>query len=269
MNAMKEETANISAVTLGRQPGRTRTELGLLASAIHQATDDDVVLTASLDSGATIEGESAILARKSGEPICSVSLARRDGLMPDANPEALDAIAKADAIVIGPGDLFASIVPSLLVPDIADAIRRSEARKIFVCNIMTQAGRTTAFSVGDHVRAVQSAGGVQIDYVLVNNRQPGEKLSRAYHEALQSQVVFAPEAADRLSEVTFANSSEKFVLVEGAFLVEADLLTENREELYADDPSGKKTLTVIRHDPDKLRAALSALIRQESWRLAN
>ena len=98
----------------------------------------NVSLEATLEDGTTVTGETSI--SKSLHPI------RRLRLVPSACqalPEALEAILAADLIILGPGSLFTSIMPNLLVPGIAEAIERSNAAKIFVCNIMTQPGETT------------------------------------------------------------------------------------------------------------------------------
>jgi 2-phospho-L-lactate transferase/gluconeogenesis factor (CofD/UPF0052 family) len=269
LRGLKNLTANLWGITLGRGPARTRSELGLLRDRVLLASNDEVIVTATTLDGARLESETAILQRTSGEPIGRVAVQRLSGGVPEANPEAVDVIEKADIIVIGPGDLFASVIPPLLVPDIAEAVRRSSAKKIFVCNIMTQAGKTSGFTVADHARAIQSLAHIQVDYILVNKRPPNEKLLAAYLDKKQSQVVFDPNAA-ALSRVTFANSADKFTLIEGAFLIEADLMTDMREELFIDREGRDvhKSLTVIRHDPDKLGAAVSDLVNSEAWRLA-
>ena len=90
-----------------------------------------------------------------------------------AYPEAVRALLSADLIVLGPGSLFTSILPNLLVPGIAAAIRASKACKVYVCNIATQSGETDYFSVEHHVRAIQQHVGPQLfDRVLINNHFP-------------------------------------------------------------------------------------------------
>ncbi|MCL6648568.1 MAG: 2-phospho-L-lactate transferase CofD family protein [Chloroflexi bacterium] len=269
LRGLKDVTVNLWGITLGQGPARTRSELGLLRDRVLRASVDDVVVRATTLDGVHLESETAIIQRSAGEPICRVEVERVSGGPPEANPEAVAAIEQAEVILIGPGDLFASVIPPLLVPGIAEAVQRSNARRVFVCNIMTQAGKTTGFTVADHVHAIQSLTRVQIDYILVNKRPPNDKLLAAYLEKKQSQVVFDPEAP-ALSRVTFASSADKFMLIEGAFLVEADLLTDMREELFIDKEGRDvhKSLTVIRHDPQKLGTAISDLLNSEAWRLA-
>ncbi|BDG61668.1 gluconeogenesis factor YvcK family protein [Caldinitratiruptor microaerophilus] len=128
------------------------------------STLDDVRLHAELADGRVVAGESAIA--RAGGAVRRVFLDP-----PDAAPvaDALQAIAEADAIVLGPGSLYTSILPNLLVPGIAEAIRRSPAVKIYVCNVMTQPGETDAYTAADHVRAILAhAGQGLIDWVVVN-----------------------------------------------------------------------------------------------------
>ena len=98
-----------------------------------------------------------------------------------ALPEVLEAIAHADLIILGPGSLYTSVIPNLLVEDITDAIAKSTAKKIYVCNIMTQPGETDNYSVASHVNALLShaKGKKIIDAVLVNNSLP-DNISEVY-----------------------------------------------------------------------------------------
>ncbi len=120
-----------------------------------------------------IDGESKI-----GEVGGSI---RRVYLVPDnpaAYPKVLQAILGADLIIIGPGSLYTSILPNLLVPDISAALRVTQALKIFVCNVATQPGETDRFTCGDHVRALETHGGSGlIDMVVQNNSFNGKLLS--------------------------------------------------------------------------------------------
>ena len=94
---------------------------------------------------------------------------------PPAFPQAIHAILSADVIVIGPGSLYTSLLPNLLVPDIADAIRSSRALKLYICNVATQAGETDGFSCNDHISAIENHAGKSLfDIVLVNNKYDGQ-----------------------------------------------------------------------------------------------
>jgi len=130
----------------------------------------DVVLWADLVDEAQVEGESQIPC--SGVPIARVHLRPED---PPAYAEALRAILEADLILIGPGSLYTSILPNLLVPDIIRAIRATQAMKVYVCNTATQPGETDGYGAGDHVRALLEHVGPQVlDLVLTNDNLNAE-----------------------------------------------------------------------------------------------
>ncbi|HEM56147.1 MAG TPA: YvcK family protein [Thermodesulfobium narugense] len=140
-------------------------------------------LCAKLKDGSIVKGESNI--SKSIYPIETIFL---DPLPPSAFPEAIKKINEADAIVIGPGSLFTSILPNLLMKDLLKAIRESKAIKIYVCNIMTQPGETGGYKASDHVRAfLEILGFLPFDTVLLNNKKP-EKLID-YYEQKGSEIV--------------------------------------------------------------------------------
>ncbi len=117
-----------------------------------------------------VEGESKITERKG--KIKQVMLGPKN---PAVYPEVIQAILSADIIVVGPGSLYTSILPNLLVKDIASAIRTSQALKIFVCNVATQKGETEGFSCGDHLRVIEDHIGVNIfDIIVANDYSPKE-----------------------------------------------------------------------------------------------
>ena len=138
------------------------------------ATASAVTLHASLVDGSEVVGQSAI-AKSTG--IDRVWLTPEDVV---ACEDARKAIGEADMIVIGPGSLYTSILPSLLVPEITDAIRASQAIRVFVCNVATQPGETQGYDLGDHLSAVErhTSPGL-LDVVLANN-QFGAKRPGAY-----------------------------------------------------------------------------------------
>lgn len=134
------------------------------------ATLHDVRLAADVhlpgsNSDTRITGESQI--SQAGGKIKRVWLEPGNPL---AFPPTLQAVLSADLIIIGPGSLYTSLLPNLLVPDLVDALRASKALKFFICNVATQRGETDDFCAGDHVRAVEKATGRLFDLVVVNNR---------------------------------------------------------------------------------------------------
>jgi uncharacterized cofD-like protein len=114
------------------------------------STLQDVTLTAALYGEQTVRGESKI--PESGLPISRVALDPHDA---PAHPAAVQAILDADMIVLGPGSLYTSILPNLLVGEITAAIRASRALKVYVCNVATQPGETDGYSAEDHVEAIE------------------------------------------------------------------------------------------------------------------
>jgi uncharacterized cofD-like protein len=134
----------------------------------------NVSLEATLVDGSIVRGETAI--SQSTSPIASVRLVPENSEPLD---EAIEAILAADAIILGPGSLYTSVMPNLLVPGIAEAVERSMAFKIYVCNIMTQPGETDGMTAADHVHALLDGTHRQLfEYALVNVEQPSRLLKR-------------------------------------------------------------------------------------------
>jgi uncharacterized cofD-like protein len=157
------------------------------------STLDDVRLGAVLKNGEEVIGQSKI---NSCEDIARVFLIPEN---PRALPGVVEAIQDAEIIVLGPGSLFTSILPNLLVPEIAAAIKASHAPKIYVCNVMTQPGETGGYNATDHVRAlIHHIGPNVITHVLVNSgKVPAEILER-YHKTGAGRVVFNADELEML-----------------------------------------------------------------------
>ena len=116
-------------------------------------TTADVQLEATFENGASVVGESRIFRCKK-EQDCRIRRVRLIPEHPRALPAAVEALEEAEVIVLAPGSLYTSIIPNLLVDGIVDAIRRSRALKVYVCNVMTQDGETEGYTVSDHIRAL-------------------------------------------------------------------------------------------------------------------
>ncbi|NBI27693.1 gluconeogenesis factor YvcK family protein [Chengkuizengella marina] len=142
------------------------------------ASGQAIVLKAEMEDGSIIVGESQI--PKVGKKIKKVFIEKSE-----VTPlqEAIEAIKEADAILIGPGSLYTSIIPNLLVPQIADTIDQSSAVKIYVSNVMTQPGETDNYTVNDHLQAIyQHIGHHFFDYVIVNNEDIPSHVQQKYAE---------------------------------------------------------------------------------------
>ena len=181
-------------------------------------SDVPITLKAILDDDTEIVGESCV--SQADRPIVRLTIEPEDVQPPD---EALEAIASAEAIVLGPGSLFTSIIPNLLVDGIVEAILQSKAMKFYVCNVMTQAGETDNFTAEDHLFSMLEHGrkGI-VDYIVVNN-----------HETLDQDILqrYAEEGA-----IPVKYHKDKLEQLE-AKVIEADLLNEQH---------------VLRHDSARL-----------------
>jgi uncharacterized cofD-like protein len=158
------------------QAVRLSSEILRIDGAIYPATAANVVLEATLADGSRVEGETRI--SKSRKPISRIRIRPRNC---KPMPETLDAIARADLITLGPGSLYTSLIPNLLVDGIPAAIRRSPAVKCYFVNLMWQPGETMHYTASDHVRAVYDhAGGPFLDYAVVNMRNIPDALIQRY-----------------------------------------------------------------------------------------
>jgi uncharacterized cofD-like protein len=196
---------------------RLASEVLAIKGVIYPSTNSNVQLCAELEDGSRIEGETRISSVR--QRIRRVHLNP-----PDALPlkDSLNAIRTADLITIGPGSLYTSLIPNMLVTGVIDAVRASKAVKIYIQNIMTQPGETEGYSAVDHVLALAGhCGGTLFPNILVNNRMPSPEMLKRY-EAERAALVDVDHAELRAL---------------GLNVVEEDLLAEDGN---------------IRHDPDRL-----------------
>jgi len=187
-----------------------------------------VELCAHTASGTELRGETTIVS--SPEMIDYVYL---DPAAPPAVPDALQAIAEAQIVVIGPGSTYTSVIPNLLVQGVAEALANTSAVRIFVCNVMTQPGETDDFKASDHVAAIERHVDHPVfDYVVVNSRRPDRATLERYSAAGATFVV--PDAA--------VIARMGYIPVGGALLSDDDW---------------------ARHDPDKLAETIMRLAAEE------
>ncbi|WP_425388109.1 gluconeogenesis factor YvcK family protein [Alicyclobacillus ferrooxydans] len=173
-----------------RETSRVLAVRGRVLPAVHE----DVILRAVMSDGTFVEGESNI--PLAGGKVDHVELSPSE-LHP--LPEAIAAIREADAIVIGPGSLYTSVLPNLLVPELVEAIAESPAKKIYICNVMTQPGETDAFSAAEHVEVIyRHIGRKLFDYIVVNaSALPAEALEQ-YQEQKSYPVLVDMERLNQL-----------------------------------------------------------------------
>ncbi len=159
--------------------------------------------------------------------------------------------------------MFESILPNLLIPDIRAAIKQSKARKIYICNLMTEPGLTTGFSVADHIRQIVRYGGFAPDYVLVNAQRIEPDVRQIYSAANQSPVYLAPEEYEETIVSATERVTTRDLVVEGAVVIETDLASSQLQLTASlDHPGERRTVRVLRHDPDKLAAAIMEILRR-------
>lgn len=191
------------------------------------STLSQVRLRALMEDGTEVCGETTIVA--SGRRIRRIYLDPEDT---EPFPAVLDAIEAADLICIGPGSVYTSVIPNLLVPGIAEAINASNARKVYICNVMTQPGESDAFTAAEHLVTVQANVDERVaDYVVVNTGMPSSSTIEEYKTS--DQFVVEPDV-DRIRAMGYR-------VITGNFVNELDY---------------------VRHDPFKVAARLIQLLEK-------
>ncbi|TMF51063.1 MAG: YvcK family protein [Chloroflexi bacterium] len=187
--AMADVTGNFEQAL--RESGKVLAVKGTIVPSTLQ----DVTLVASINGG-TVEGESKI--PKQNAPISHVFL-KPDGVQ--VNPEAAQAILNAELITVGPGSLYTSILPNLLVEGMVEAIKASPALKLYICNLAAQPGETEGYGVDDYLRVIREHVGANLfDFVLVNSNTSHPPTGG------QAPVIFRPVDTTRHPEVRFIAS---------------------------------------------------------------
>ena len=198
-------------------------------------TSADVQLEAVFENGAVVVGESKIYDVKKQQD-CRIHHVELIPSRPRALPAALEAIREADLILLGPGSLYTSVIPNLLVEGVPEAIAQSDALKIYICNIMTQDGETEGYTAADHLEALM-AHGAKVDLCLANSAPVRAGLVERYREEDAAPLEMD---RDRIGAM-------------GLELVERPVASEGGD--YA------------RHDPEKLAAAVLEIYRQKAVRI--
>jgi uncharacterized cofD-like protein len=173
---------------------RLSSEILLTRGRIYPATTSSVELEAEFEDGKRVRGETRITASKG--KIRELFL-----VPPDVRPlpQTLEAIAAANLITIGPGSLFTSLIPNLLVRGIVEAILDSHAVKVYVCNLMTQANESLDLSAADHIRALNRHAHAQLfDYAFINRKQVSSEMKAKYALENAAQIEVDLEAIEAL-----------------------------------------------------------------------
>ncbi len=201
-----------------------------ISGRVLPVTEENVFLEAEFENGVCVRGESKIAAAKK-EQDSRISRIRIVPEKPRALREAVNAILQARLIVFGPGSLYTSIIPNLLVDGVVDALNATRAKKVYVCNVMTQEGETEGYTAFDHVKALfDHSTDMLFDTCIVNNEEVPKELAEKY----------AKESAERI-------------------VVEEELFKEAGIQLYA-APLLNTGGNLARHDPHKLAQVLMEIL---------
>lgn len=198
--------------------------------SIRPVTLDTCDIEAKLKNGNKVIGESiiALECKRQNSKIDRVKL------IPDnitAYSGAVNSIKNADLILVGPGSLYTSIIPNLLIEEIAEAFKKSKAIKIFISNIMTEDGETNKYTISDFIRTLYKHADIgDLDYVIINNGNPDSKIEEKYHKKNQSQVKFTHE-------------DEKYLQEKNIKVIESNLIEIKRDLIYH---SGDKIADIIK-----------------------
>jgi uncharacterized cofD-like protein len=173
---------------------RVSSKVLAIRGRIFPSTVANVTLEATLENGKRVHGETVISASR--VPIRKLHLNPR---RVKAVPEAVEAIRRADLILLGPGSLYTSILPNLLIPEIAQAIARSRAPRVYIANLMTQPGETTGYSLSEHLDAIQQhVPKRMVDVVVANRKNITPEVARRYKKEGAERVAVDLPALQKL-----------------------------------------------------------------------
>ena len=211
-----------------------------LKGRVFPSTFDNINICAELEDGTLLKEENAIIDRDNDEvynrsPIKKVF----HNPIAKANEKALKAIEEADLIVLSPGSLYTSIISNLLVEGIPESIARSNGKKVYVCNIMSQVSQTYGYKASDHVNKIKEYLKCDLDFVILNNKSPNEDLIESY----------------KMENAHLIENDIDKIENSGISVIAEDLLDDVKEKRILWE---KKNL--LRHDPDKISEVLVGLI---------
>jgi len=206
--------------------------LNIRGRVVPTTTRSVVVLRAQMEDGSELTGETRIAASDKRIRRLYLDPPQVEYLDPpqvEPHPAALEAIAEADLIIIGPGSVYTSVLPNLLVEGLANALNQAKVPRVYVCNVMTQKGESDSFTAAEHIMALEANIPTRVvDHVLVNTGVPSSQALERYRESAQEFV--APDM-DRIHALGYT------VVPGGYTVVPGDLMSET---------------DVVRHDPVRL-----------------
>ena len=210
-------------------------EVLAIRGEIYPSTLTDVRLRATLEDGDELVGEVAISGSHIGEEIPTTTRHARIthlAIEPaDAEPTelALAAVAAADLIIIGPGSLYTSVLPNLVIRKLAGALRSAKALRVYICNVMTQPNETDDYTAQDHLAAIIDHAGLLVDVMVMNGRRPSDTIVESYAAMNQFPVQFDLEAIRALGVTPFFGD----IIAEGDYVRhDSDALAQTIFQLY-------------------------------------
>jgi uncharacterized cofD-like protein len=211
---------------------------------VEPVTFDKVVL-AMQDGKKVLAGQHEIDIKQFAEQRPEIWLEPR----PTANPRAIEAIKKADIVVVAPGGLYTSLGATLVVPGVGQALKRSKARKIYICNLVNKPGQTDGFTVADYAAEIERTAGVGfLDIVLYNTHRPSREMLARYAADGELPV--------KMDKVALRNARFKVVGV--------DLLAREVWQGGSKSDTIASTRTLIRHDPNKIARQIVKLTSRKT-----
>ena len=212
-----------------------------LKGKVLPSTFDNINICAELEDGKIIEEEDNIIERHN-DNVHLRSKIKRVFHKPSAraNYKALKEIEEADLIIICPGSLYTSIISPLLVEGISDTINKSKAKKVYICNIMTQVSQTYGFKASDHVKKILEYLDGNLDFVILNKEKPVSELLDSY---ARENAYFVEDDVEEIKKLGIKVVHEDFL----DDITEKKLLWEKKD--------------LLRHNPDKIAEVLVGLIK--------
>ncbi len=201
-------------------------------------------LCAKYKDGSLIEGEEKIDTSYTKRPRIDYMYVAPEAIL---NPQAKEVIQNADFIILGPGDLYTSIIPNLLIDDFASVVSDAKAKKIYIVNLMTKLGQTDDFAASDHIYEIEKyLGSGFLDYVILNTKSPNAEVLSWYQKS--DNVVKVEDDLD-----------DKHVT--DAKIIRVDVLGES---VFSQGMADRIKRSLIRHDPKKLANALKDVVDKTS-----
>ncbi len=198
-------------------------------------TTESITLMGKTKSGLEVKGELDI--SEHGSELDEIWL---EPMNARPLPDVLNAVDEADVILLGPGSLFTSVIPNLLLPDFADKLKDAQIPKIYICNLMTQPDETQGMNILQHIEWVSVALGCPPDFVIANSEPIPEDIIRAYKEKGASPLFLDYHQREAIKDM-------------GCICVEAPIMS-----VFENEKEGR----VMRHDPQKLASAIFRLVRK-------